>query len=286
MAKLYYDERNRGNIALLADHTKAAALKWYEYCVKNSLDILIYETIRTEAKQREYVASGASQTMRSFHLKGQALDWVPVDEKGKLQYGWYEKEKFKKAIAYAKSLGFIWGGDWKDFVDKPHLQYNYKGYGTDTFSEITVIAPKTQVKNEVITEPSFSGNTNILAFQKWLNAAYNAGLKTDGLYGPKTKAAATKALQTECNKQFGAKLVVDGIWGPKTKAAVRTVRKGAKGNITRIIQGMLYCLGYDPKGFDGIFGNGCDAAVRAFQVDHNLSVDGLSGQNTFYKMFV
>lgn len=48
---------------------------------------------------------------------------------------------------------------------------------------------------------------------------------------------------------------------------------------------MLYCLGYDPKGFDGIFGNGCESAVKAFQDDHNLSVDGVVGQNTLDEMF-
>ncbi len=37
----------------------------------------------------------------------------------------------KKALAEAKRLGFEWGGDWASFVDKPHLQYNYKGYGSD-----------------------------------------------------------------------------------------------------------------------------------------------------------
>ncbi|MGQ4666537.1 peptidoglycan-binding domain-containing protein [Metabacillus halosaccharovorans] len=122
-------------------------------------------------------------------------------------------------------------------------------------------------------------------FQEWLNKVYKAGLVVDGIYGPKTKKAALKALQTELNRQFGAKLAVDGIWGPKTKAVIRTVGEKAKGNITRIIQGMLYCLGYNPKGFDGIFGNGTEAAVRAYQKDHVLSVDGVVGENTFDKMF-
>lgn len=48
---------------------------------------------------------------------------------------------------------------------------------------------------------------------------------------------------------------------------------------------MLYCLGYDPKGFDGIFGNGCEAAVREFQDDENLSLDGIVGKDTLNKMF-
>ena len=68
----------------------------------------------------------------------------------------------------------------------------------------------------------------------------------DGLWGPKTKSGAIRALQTELNAQFGKGLSVDGIWGSKTKAACVNVRQGARGNLTRIIQGTLYCLGYNP----------------------------------------
>lgn len=118
-------------------------------------------------------------------------------------------------------------------------------------------------------------------FQSWLNAGYYAGLTEDGLWGPKTKTGAVRALQTELNAQFGAGLSVDGIWGSKTKAACVNVRQGARGNLTRIIQGTLYCLGYNPQGFDGIFGSGCAAAVRAFQTARGLSADGIVGRNTW-----
>lgn len=118
-------------------------------------------------------------------------------------------------------------------------------------------------------------------FQRWLNEGYGAGLDVDGLWGPKTKAGAIRALQTELNAQFGAGLSVDGLWGPKTKAACVNVRQGARGNLTRIIQGTLYCLGYNPQGFDGIFGSGCAAAVRAFQTARGLSADGIVGRNTW-----
>lgn len=131
---MIYDKRNRENISKLANNTKRKALQWYEYCVKNNIEILIYETIRTKEKQREYVKKGVSKTMKSYHLVGQALDFVPVDKKGNPLWNGYDLPKVKKAIQYAKQLGFTWGGDWKGFVDKPHLQYEYKGYGTDTFN--------------------------------------------------------------------------------------------------------------------------------------------------------
>ena len=71
-----YHNRNVSNLNKLADNTKAAAFKWYQYCIDNGIEVLIYETIRTVEQQREYVRKGASQTMRSYHLVGQALDFV------------------------------------------------------------------------------------------------------------------------------------------------------------------------------------------------------------------
>ena len=130
---MIYDKRNRENISKLAKHTRQKALQWYEYCVKNNIEILIYETIRTKEKQREYVEKGVSKTMKSYHLVGQALDFVPVDNKGRALWNGYDLPHVKKAIQYAKQLGFTWGGEWKTFQGRPHLQYEHNGYGTDTY---------------------------------------------------------------------------------------------------------------------------------------------------------
>ncbi len=121
----------------------------------------------------------------------------------------------------------------------------------------------------------------VAEFQQWLIEAYGKKLTVDNAYGAKTKAAAIEALQTELNRQFGAGLKVDGKWGPKTKAACVSVRNGANGNITRILQGLLYAKGYDTNGLDGKFGDGTEKAVRAFQAAKGLSVDGVAGKNTF-----
>ncbi|MED1902971.1 M15 family metallopeptidase [Bacillus thuringiensis] len=140
-----YHNRNVSNLNKLADNTKAAAFKWYQYCIDNEIEVLIYETIRTVEQQREYVRKGASQTMRSYHLVGQALDFVPIQSNGTEDWNGYNKEPWASAIRYAKQIGFEWGGDWKGFVNSPHLQYNYKGYGTDTFGKgaQNVVAPPT-----------------------------------------------------------------------------------------------------------------------------------------------
>lgn len=145
---MYYDKRNRATLNELAPNTKRLALKWYEYLIKNGIEILIYDARRTVAEQRANVASGASQTMYSYHIVGQALDFVPVKD-GKALWGGYNATNIQKAIKQAQRLGFTWGGDWdsdgsqhdEKFIDSPHLQYEYKGYGTD---KVLAAAPATK----------------------------------------------------------------------------------------------------------------------------------------------
>lgn len=126
---------------------------------------------------------------------------------------------------------------------------------------------------------------SIATVQSWLNANYGTGLAVDNLNGPATKKALAKAIQTEINKQFGGRIAVDGVFGSGSKAAFKTIRRGAQGNITRIIQGALICYGYNVNGFDGVFGAGLLAAVKQFQRDHGLSADGVVGKDTAYKLF-
>lgn len=123
-----------------------------------------------------------------------------------------------------------------------------------------------------------SGSSSIKAVQKW------AGTTADGVNGPKTKKALCKMLQKELNKQYKAGLSVDGVWGPKTKSACVNVKQGAKGNITRTLQGCLIVRGYGTNGFDGVFGGGTAKAVKAFQRSKGLTVDGVAGKNTWAKL--
>lgn len=134
------------------------------------------------------------------------------------------------------------------------------------------------------TEDSYAiaeNGSSVSSVQSWLNLSYNTGLDVDGIYGPLTRAALVKALQTELNVQFGAGLAVDGIYGPQTAAAVVCVYIGAQGNITKTLQGFLICNGYTTNGFDGIFGNGTQSAVKAFQMDNSAAVDGIAGPETW-----
>ena len=77
------------------------------------------------------------------------------------------------------------------------------------------------------------------------------------------------------------------VEGEKTvNIEMSVLKKGAKGEQVKTLQRLLIALGYDMKsyGADGSFGSTTDAAVRAFQKDNGLSVDGSVGQKTWNKL--
>jgi len=132
--------------------------------------------------------------------------------------------------------------------------------------------------------PTPSGDEQIRDIQEWCNE-YGLGINVDGYYGPQTKRAITQVYQIELNEQYGAGLDVDGIFGNATYNATPIVRYGAEGNITKSIQAMLYCRGYDTNGVDGLYYAATERAVRNYQANHGLSADGIYGPNTGYSLF-
>ena len=85
-------------------------------------------------------------------------------------------------------------------------------------------------------------------------------------------------LQEECNKQGFSNQKVDGIAGPNTLNGSPMVRRGARGNITKLIQEKLGISA------DGIFGANTEFAVKNYQRTNGLSVDGIVGRNTWRKL--
>jgi len=59
------------------------------------------------------------------------------------------------------------------------------------------------------------------------------------------------------------------------------LKKGSKGEAVNGLQNMLYRLGYDPGGMDGVFGPRTENAVKQFQKDNGLAADGTVGPQTW-----
>ena len=68
------------------------------------------------------------------------------------------------------------------------------------------------------------------------------------------------------------------VYNTKTKTYT------TRGSYVLKLQQILVSKGYDPKGCDSIFGPGCDKAVRQFQKDSKLVVDGCVGPKTWDKL--
>lgn len=124
---------------------------------------------------------------------------------------------------------------------------------------------------------------NISQIQETLNIRYGLKIATDNIAGSQTEKAIVIGLQSELNKQLNKGLKIDGVPGPKTMAAMITVREGAKGNITWLIQALLICKGcnLNPYGADSDFGKFTYIAVQNFQAKHGLVTDGIVGPKTW-----
>jgi len=104
--------------------------------VSPPINFMVLEGVRTEEKQAEYVASGASQTMNSRHLTGHAVDLAPLDPStNEVSWNWdyyYALEPHIKAMAAALDINVTWGGDWTSFKDGPHWELAWYNYPVET----------------------------------------------------------------------------------------------------------------------------------------------------------
>jgi peptidoglycan L-alanyl-D-glutamate endopeptidase CwlK len=95
-----------------------------------AIDFRVLEGLRTLARQKQLVASGASQTLRSRHLTGHAVDIAPLVG-GKVSWDWPLYHRLAPAVklaAQAEGVAIEWGGDWRSFPDGPHWQLSWAKY--------------------------------------------------------------------------------------------------------------------------------------------------------------
>lgn len=111
------------------------------------------------------------------------------------------------------------------------------------------------------------------------------GIATDGIYGKNTKANGIRCVQNAMNLDYGAGLDVDGKWGTKSNRALGShwVKQGETQYMVTALEILLMLRGYDPHGVEcpGQFASGLKAAVKQYQSDAGLKVDGVAGVNTF-----
>lgn len=94
------------------------------------VDFIVIEGLRTQARQKELVAAGKSQTNNSRHLTGHAVDIISVNTKWQIE----EFKPLLKAVKQAADelgvklrFGINWTNDPSlpietRFIDAPHVE--------------------------------------------------------------------------------------------------------------------------------------------------------------------
>lgn len=127
MTNFSFSERSKKNLQGVNPALIAVARRALEL---SPVDFGITEGLRTMERQREMVRTGKSQTLKSRHLTGHAVDVVAYLG-ANISWEWKYYEQIATAFKQAgKELGTVieWGGDWKTLKDGPHFQLSVKDF--------------------------------------------------------------------------------------------------------------------------------------------------------------
>jgi peptidoglycan L-alanyl-D-glutamate endopeptidase CwlK len=88
------------------------------------IDFSVLEGLRALERQKQLVADGFSQTLKSKHLTGHAVDLGCLVD-GKIT--WDKQHYVTLSLAVKKAaeelrINIRWGGDFKSFFDGPHFE--------------------------------------------------------------------------------------------------------------------------------------------------------------------
>ena len=153
---------NSREIDRLRPDVAANCRKWLELCKESGLNVLITKTVRDREYQEYLYAQGRTRPgsivtngkAPTFHADnvGCAFDFCK-NVKG---HEYDDNAFFHKAAAIAKGMGFSWGGDWKSFVDKPHIQWDNRGEWTSNMILAGNFPPEMPVWGEEETEVRYN----------------------------------------------------------------------------------------------------------------------------------
>lgn len=142
------------------------------------------------------------------------------------------------------------------------------------------------VPRELVNYPTIkqgSSGNSVKALQYLLNQ-YGYNLEPDGRFGGNTYRAVV-----DFQKNNG--LTQDGIVGPNTWSALlnlnatsKVLRFGNKSSAVLYLQRYLLSYLYPITDLDSVFGRETENAVKEFQQENGLVVDGIVGPNTWTKI--
>ena len=93
-------------------------------CAANSIELVCFRFISTQADDLEYYLRGLSEIdprkQPTMHMMRLAKDYAVVQNE---TISWTAVESYLRMGEIAESLGLRWGGRWKTIVDQVHIEY-------------------------------------------------------------------------------------------------------------------------------------------------------------------
>ena len=152
---------NSRDIDLLRPDVAANCHLWVERCRAAGLNVLVTNTVRDREYQAYLYEQGRTRPggivtnspVPTFHAdtSGLAFDFCK-NVKG---HEYDDRDFFREAAAIAKEMGFSWGGDWKSFVDLPHIQWDDGKRYTDSDIKAGRYPPEMPLWEETMSEQQF-----------------------------------------------------------------------------------------------------------------------------------
>ncbi len=141
-----------------------------------------------------------------------------------------------------------------------------------------------------------SNTGNVAKGQKWLNSNYGTLLKSscgallevDNDYGAKSRAATIAVWKDVVNRKYSFHLTPSNsnfLDSCKTASAKALTQRGSNGTLAYLVQFVLAGRKYYFGSMDADFGQETENAVKSFQRDRGLTVDGQVGGDTWYALF-
>jgi len=223
------DRSNRNMASGTHKVVRESALEIIRRAYKEGIYVQISEGHRPNGRQNDLYAQGRTKPGnivtnarggQSWHNYGVAVDFFLTSNDGSKAL-WTVNNKWRRAAAIGKSLGFEWGGDWTGFVDYPHLQMT----GGLSLADLQAgkrpkLTSKVGNKTPAPSKPSSGGSSST----KWINKNGNwtGSVLKQGHKGKQVKQLQTKLADKYFYPNKGAKNNgIDSYFGADTKDAVQ-----------------------------------------------------------------
>lgn len=264
----------------------AGSISWYQ---NPASKVSAHYTIRSSDGE---VTQSVLEKDTAWHAGSTNSSSVGIEHEGYVDNpAWYTEAMYRSSAALTKHLAARYGipknrSHIIGHSEAPGADHTDPGPNWDWNHYMQLIEGDPGSGGDGLTFPTYttqrSGSTGpqVKAVQTLLNAqGYEAGA-ADGSFGP-TTTGAVQAFQR------ARTLEADGVVGPKSWTALLSagttpaLSRGSSGDAVKRLQRSLTAALGTTVGVDGTFGPATETAVRGYQTNRKLSVDGQVGPATW-----